>query len=278
MRLFFSWQSDLAEERKFIRKCLQEVCDELDVEYDEDTRDNGSAEFVADVLLRKIRNSTIFVADITPVGITPSGKKLSNPNVCFETGFAECYHSRSQLILTYNEERAGFEDLPFDLSKRVSVRFKLSEVGDKGRRNAYKTQLKKTVSRALTKQEAEKKPIILNKYEKSLLFWSYVKGDGYISNVSAPMHDMGMDDKFIVPGKYTMVRFGFEMEQYAYSTPDDLKEEVRYERGLGTLAQKGLLASRINNHQTFWILTEEGEDVASTIVEEEVFSLVEFIA
>lgn len=281
MRLFFSWQSDLRDEQAFLRACLQEICDDLDIEYDEDTRNTGTAEFVADVLLRKIKNCEIFVADLTPVGQTPSGKKLSNPNVCFETGFAERHHSRSQIVLIFNEDRGTFDDLPFDLSKRVSVRFSLVGADKPGVTKTFKTSLKKTLSTAIKTVE-ESQPHIevvkLNKYEKSLLFWGTHLGEGVLTLASYKAKHMSRTDVAIAVGS-----------SHLWSDPTDFfykpyqsRQESLYMNAVTTLVEKGLLAIQHKSRFSLpgietqgWVVTEEGAEAISQISNDQVFKLIE---
>ncbi len=286
MKLFFSWQSDLPDEKKFIRKQLQDICDDLDIEYDEDTRDTGSAEFVTDILLRKIKNSSVFIADLTPVGRTENNKALANPNVCFELGFAECHLGRSRIIITYNESLATFDDLPFDLSKRNSVRFKIPNTSSD--KSIYKKQLKKAVEDALKAHENSKqiplhddKP--LNKYEKTLLFWGMKKGGGLISDARANSENKGtvsniMDLSIGNNGPFSSTSTFF------YSRHKS-REKALFRKAIDTLLTRSYITVARDEETNdiflsgmtagkMWAITGEGETIADTLKEDEVYQLV----
>lgn len=269
MRVFFSWQSDLSDEKRFIRKTLQDICDDLDVEYDEDTRGTGSAEFVTDILLRKIKNTNVFVADVTTVGTTLKSKKLSNPNVCFELGYAECHLGRQQIILTFNEAVSSFDDLPFDLNKRNSVRFKLpaqpSEAVD------YKKRLKKAIEKALEDFKPDtpspgESAQQLNKYEKTLLYWALHEGEAIIIHRPA---DRRTDA--ICAGSVSGLF-------YRILNKDEATETSRFKKAIAKLEKRELIISHqsslgIMTSDPSWVLDEAGEDMAKTINDNEILAL-----
>lgn len=132
MKIFWSWQSDTpaAEGRNFIKTsliaALAQLADELEwseaerAELDHDTKDVPGLAPIADTIFEKIDNAAIFVADITPTGATPDGKKKTpNPNVLIELGYAIKSLGPQRIVLVANAAD-GFrpEDLPFDLRHR----------------------------------------------------------------------------------------------------------------------------------------------------------------
>lgn len=132
MKIFWSWQSDTpaAEGRNFIKTSLSaalaQLADELEwseaerAELDHDTKNVPGLAPIADTIFEKIDNATIFVADITPTGATPDGKKKTpNPNVLIELGYALKSLGPQRVVLVANGA-GGFrpEDLPFDLRHR----------------------------------------------------------------------------------------------------------------------------------------------------------------
>ena len=97
MKIFWSWQSDTsaAEGHNFIKTSLSAALAQLANEFewseaeraelDHDTKDVPGLAPIADTIFEKIDNATIFVADITPTGSTPDGKKKTpNPNVLID--------------------------------------------------------------------------------------------------------------------------------------------------------------------------------------------------
>ena len=46
----------------------------------------GSPDIVA-TILAKIEAAAVFVADVTPIAVSPGGKHVANPNVLIELGY-----------------------------------------------------------------------------------------------------------------------------------------------------------------------------------------------
>ena len=114
MKVFWAWQSDHPREisRDVIRTALEGAIEHLkqerdvveapeesrnDVHLDHDTKGLTGSPDVARSILEKIQACTVFVGDVTPVGITPDiignegikpGRPLVNSNVAIEYGFA----------------------------------------------------------------------------------------------------------------------------------------------------------------------------------------------
>ncbi len=129
MKIFWSWQSDTPGKtgRHFIRGVLLDAVEQLALgdELDEPVREKlhldhdrkgipGSPD-LAQAILEKIRNSAVFIADVTPIGKTNEGKSLINPNVAIELGYALSFVGDEGLLMVLNEAYGGRESLPFDL-------------------------------------------------------------------------------------------------------------------------------------------------------------------
>ena len=71
--VFFSWQSDILQNRSKIKNGLEKACKRLskelsyEVVYDESTRDEAGSPKIDDVMEQKIDLCDVFVADATPV-------------------------------------------------------------------------------------------------------------------------------------------------------------------------------------------------------------------
>ena len=131
MKVFWSWQSDLPGKisRHFVREALEEAVEALNEEreivdadrpeaaIDHDRKGVPGSPDLANIILEKIRNSDVFVADVTPVGQSASQppKKLMNPNVAIELGYSLRALSDRKLIMIVNSAFGTREDLPFDL-------------------------------------------------------------------------------------------------------------------------------------------------------------------
>jgi hypothetical protein len=159
MKVFWSWQNDLDAERHraFIKKCLQQaVADagrELGLEdadrpeLDHDTKNERGMVDIASTILRKITESAIFVADVTPIGRAANGKALPNPNVLIELGWALHKPGFERVIAVFNAANGSkAEDLPFDIRHRRAMQYDLPAGADK----ATTEKVRKKLVRELT--------------------------------------------------------------------------------------------------------------------------------
>jgi hypothetical protein len=139
LRIFYSWQTDASSKtnRRFIedalRQAIRQVGEELDLdpaerpELDSDTTGVPGSPNVFETILAKIRDSEVFVADMTLVGNAANGKRIPNPNVCIEYGYALHCLGDSRLIAIMNTQFGGLDHLPFDLrTKRGPIGYSLA--------------------------------------------------------------------------------------------------------------------------------------------------------
>lgn len=133
MKIFWSWQSDTPGKigRHFVRKALEIAIEKLktEVEVDEppsrelhldhDRKGVPGSPDLANTILSKIRASSIFVADVTPVGKTPEGKPIMNPNVAIELGYALKHLGDQSLLMVMNTAYGDRESLPFNLKHKA---------------------------------------------------------------------------------------------------------------------------------------------------------------
>lgn len=153
MKIFWSWQSDTpaSSGRHFVKSALElaikQVAQELDLseaerpEIDHDTKGVAGLAPIADTIFEKIDGAALFVADVTPTGTTPAGKKTPNPNVLIELGYAFKSRGSERIVLVANAtDDFRHEDLPFDLRhRRGPITYELAEGTSKeGRAKAEK--------------------------------------------------------------------------------------------------------------------------------------------
>lgn len=143
MKIFWSWQSDTHQPsgRHFVRSVLAELALELNgldgtedadrpgagdeaedeevfaddgrVEVDHDTYGVGGSPLIAETILGKIRDAAVFVADVTPIATSTAGKRVPNPNVMIELGYAMVVLDDQQIVLVMNgAEGAALKYLP----------------------------------------------------------------------------------------------------------------------------------------------------------------------
>lgn len=137
MKIFWSWQSDYDGKisRHFIKECIETAMSELsqEVEFtdrefalDHDTKDIPGSPPITETIFEKINGCDVFIADVTPVAETKGGKKIMNPNVAIEMGYAIAKLSNRKILTVMNKEYGDINDLPFDLSyKRGPVFYQL---------------------------------------------------------------------------------------------------------------------------------------------------------
>lgn len=130
--VFYSWQSDLknSTNRSFIESALEgaikiinsnlvieEADRESDLLLDKDTQGIPGTPPIADVIFDKISNSSVFIPDLTFVGLSENGRKIPNPNVLIEYGWALANLSYSKIIPIMNSAygKVSSETLPFDM-------------------------------------------------------------------------------------------------------------------------------------------------------------------
>jgi hypothetical protein len=156
MKVFWSWQFDTPGKigRHFIRDALNAAIEQLkeapdiaepierearsQMHLDQDRKGISGSPDLARVILEKIEQAAVFVADVTAVGIvqgrpadTPP-KKLINPNVAIELGYSLHSLSDRALLMVMNEHYGSRADLPFDLqSKAGPIMFRLAPDADR---------------------------------------------------------------------------------------------------------------------------------------------------
>ncbi len=142
MKVFWSWQSDTPGKigRHFVRDALQAAIEQLKeapeveepteretrsaVHLDQDRKGISGSPDLARVILEKIEAAAVFVADVTAVGFVSNekqgpAKKLINPNVAIELGYALHALTDRALLMVMNEHYGSRADLPFDLQSKA---------------------------------------------------------------------------------------------------------------------------------------------------------------
>lgn len=170
INIFYSWQSDLNEKtnkiaiRRFIEEAIKRIKqndDDIEIIIDEDARGNPGSKNIAEELMRKIRNSDIFIADVSIINGDGGGlRKTPNPNVLYELGFASSRLGWDRILLIFNDDcGCNVEDLPFDIRGHKVMKYLIKstcskdEVKDKIK--GYSYNLEETI-RLILKDNPEK--------------------------------------------------------------------------------------------------------------------------
>lgn len=173
MKVFWSWQSDTPGKigRHFVRDVLELAIDELKetpeiagpdereirsrLHLDQDRKGVPGSPDLARLILDKIEHSSVFIADVTPVGfVQETGKKLLNSNVAIELGYALHSLTDRAILMVLNRHYGDREDLPFDLqSKAGPLIFDLSP-------DAHKDQIARAAKELKAQLKDALKPYI----------------------------------------------------------------------------------------------------------------------
>ena len=132
--VFYSWQSDLPRKlsRDVIHAAVSQAVERLKLDasiedaprLDHDTQNVAGAPEIAGTIFKKIDQCGVFLADLSFVGSTApadankSAKRLPNPNVLLELGYAAGRIGWERVILVMNTEFGSPDDLIFDLRHR----------------------------------------------------------------------------------------------------------------------------------------------------------------
>lgn len=119
----------------------------VDPVIDRDTQNVPGAPDIGATILAKIDAAAVFVADVTLVGSTVSGKPTPNPNVLVELGYAVKGLGWSRILLVLNTAFGEPEDLPFDLRQKRAITYSSPE--DATERAPERRRLAKTLDSAL---------------------------------------------------------------------------------------------------------------------------------
>jgi hypothetical protein len=132
MKIFWSWQSDTPGKigRHFVREAIENALRELNEEFtieeskrlelDHDRKGVPGSPDLVPTILKKIEESKVFIADVTPVGKNnTSDRALLNSNVAIELGYALAKIGDAGLLMVLNSSFGDRESLPFDLRHKA---------------------------------------------------------------------------------------------------------------------------------------------------------------
>lgn len=162
-RIFYSWQSDLpnSTNRSFIEKALENAAkairadDSIRVEpvIDRDTAGVPGAPDIATTIFTKIDQAQVFACDVSIINQGEKSRKTPNPNVLIELGYAIKTLGPERILMIMNTAFGPPEILPFDLSKKRAVTYRMpKECKDRAtERKKLESQLDIALRTTLTK-------------------------------------------------------------------------------------------------------------------------------
>lgn len=139
--IFYSWQNDLecSTHRYFIEKCLKKALYDLEkdasiyMSYDRDTKGVNGSPDITTTIFDKIDKSVLFVCDISIVNSDCRGRKVPNPNVLIELGYAARKLGWDKIICLFDGNSGSIDDLPFDLRQKRVTPFYPEQKGELAR-------------------------------------------------------------------------------------------------------------------------------------------------
>ena len=135
--VFFAWQADtpVSDNKTFVWNALEDalkiafadVRPELSPRPEVDTQGVTGAPNIVDTIFKRIRGSSVFIADLTFVATTARGKAIPNPNVMIELGYAARSIGWERTILVMNSAHGPAKNLPFDvIQHRWPIEFRVT--------------------------------------------------------------------------------------------------------------------------------------------------------
>jgi hypothetical protein len=193
MKVFWSWQSDTPGKtgRHFVRNAIVAAIEQLkepsDIEepsereakeglhLDHDRQNVSGSPDLARTILEKIEQATVVIADVTPVATIPaqykdgqlerSEKRVANPNVAIELGYALHTLTDRNVLMVLNTWYGGREFLPFDLAHKAGpILYYLAPDADKKTTDSEAASLTSKLVNALKPYlaEAARRPALVD--------------------------------------------------------------------------------------------------------------------
>jgi len=134
--IFYSWQSDLPSNRRFLEKCIKKGINRLNQErgllavLDRDTKNELGSPSISDTVFRKIDRSKFFICDISLIGET---NRHPNDNVLIELGYAIKVLGWDKIICLFDRRTGNVEELPFDINHNRITSFDSNNNGEVNR-------------------------------------------------------------------------------------------------------------------------------------------------
>lgn len=136
INIFYSWQSDLPnnKNRGFISDALKRATEKIyksrkvisEIKIESDSRNEVGTPDLVESIFKKIDSCDLFIADISIINNQAVGRKVPNPNVLLELGYAAKSLGWSKIICLYNSEFSPVEALPFDIRSRKPIVYNTS--------------------------------------------------------------------------------------------------------------------------------------------------------
>jgi hypothetical protein len=155
-KVFYCYQSEREASAEFLERILKSVILKINknpkydftLKFDRDTLGKVGPVEITPVILDKIRECAIIVADLTIVGTGRNRKKRVNQNVIFEFGYAYASKEIYQLLPIMNIDYGRPTELPFDIKNKKIETFSM-----KKNKNNLKNQLEVLLSGSIAEYQ-----------------------------------------------------------------------------------------------------------------------------
>lgn len=130
----------------------------LEIAIDRDTQGVPGTPAITEEIFKKIDNASVFIADVSFIDNKSGKRRLPNPNVLIELGYAAKALNWDNIICIFNLEYGNIEELPFDLRHRRPLTFKINDTQDKSReRDKLSKEIVVAISSVLDTQTTKEK-------------------------------------------------------------------------------------------------------------------------
>ena len=124
--IFFSWQSDIPENKQYLSKILEEfVINNPDYVLEAADRNSDDEDDIAKIIFSKIDQCDFIISDVTLINTLSetsiSGRLTSNPNVLYELGYASAKKDIKKIRIANKTYVKKTGDLPFDIRNRKTI-------------------------------------------------------------------------------------------------------------------------------------------------------------
>lgn len=128
--IFVNMPFDNHFKKGLLKKLNEEFSTRIEIGTIEDYTKSKGAIKLDDEILKVIRYSLLFIADITPLNnrnlISDSNKWLANSNVMLELGYALAEKNKNNIIITYDKSKTDKLQFPFDIQSYLNKSYDTS--------------------------------------------------------------------------------------------------------------------------------------------------------
>ena len=264
--IFYSWQSDLPNNtnRGLIERALQKAIDSIKADaetvlepcLERDTAGVPGTPDIATTIFRKIDECQVFVGDVSIINAASADRKMPNPNVLLELGYAARAVSWDNVICVFNTAYGDVSDLPFDLRLRRMCTYAVTaeqavKADERDKLAAkFKEALVPVLRRFAVKVQEDAAPKAMTPEAGSARVKEYLADD---------RHRIALSDLVIGQGNDLAQRIvgpEFPVNVPSRLTEDDIKQRVQQYEDISRVSRAIMMAGcyyGTAGHEKLWI-------------------------